>query len=524
MLTPSTGPCDVTVGCRAASGKGTTWHGTASPCRWPLSGTAALNSLTLVAVLGTVRAAAAISEGFLKTEAQEIFASAAKAALENLSWAFRAERLLAEDYWHRARGRLWFQHLRRAGGTSVCDVLLAAVPAAKFPGMQEACQPDLWRLRDAAVMCDHNLSLVAEELRVLGGNAFAQEYGAMPGQLLLGSLLQRRSLAQWVFVTVMRDPWARFWSQLRYELAPCLTGPNALLTCVRGEFWRIGEWWSPTAHPDSILGVPSDTVGLQPALYTNNYYTRMLLNRTSMHQDLTQEHLHSALVLLERISVIVILEDFALSVLQLACTLRFDLELARPLLKTRVRPYEAHEAMLVVPEEEMLGDAIRVARSSFTLRNTLDYTLYARGRILSQQRVAACSRKHVAVAELRRNPPAAAVQAPSPRQHVGDPVPEVSLDEVFGCYGGRIVYNEATEQYQLFCPRSWEQHAQSWWRARSTDGFERPARRPGQREVGAACWNEVFSWAACCAPRWGPRGNSECWDGGFTYETCCVAG
>lgn len=175
----------------------------------------------------------------------------------NITEQLKSERLFAEDRWRRGQGLLWFQHYRRAGGTSLCHLLRDAVPDARFlVARGQACQPEDWTLRDAMAICEHNVTLIGLDLQMQGANAFAQEYGPIPGPYLLGHRVQRHMLRDWVFVASIRDPWKRFWSQLRYEMATCLVHANALARCIGGNFEELGYWWSPTAHRDSVLGVP----------------------------------------------------------------------------------------------------------------------------------------------------------------------------------------------------------------------------------------------------------------------------
>jgi len=444
----------------------------------------------------------------------------------NLTRALRLDRERAEDLWHHGRGLLWFQHLRRAGGTSLCHLLRAAVPHAQFLTTRgEACQPEDWRLRDAAAVCDHNLTLVALELQIQDGNAFAQEYGAIPGPELLGHRIRRRSVGDWVFVASMREPWARFWSQLRYEMATCLFNADHLARCIGGNFESLGHWWSPTAHPDSVLGVPGARLASDPTVYVDNYYTRMFLNRTDVGgPKLTWADFEEALMLLQdRSSTVVILEDFARSSLQLACAVGMDVGRARPLLRTHVRPYESHEAFLVVPDDEArLGlQNIKALRARFVQKNQFDYALYGHARMLAKRRLMECSRVNSEVDELRRKLPLEAleVKAPSPKPPgEGSPLPaEISVDDLFGCTGGSVDLSE-DGQYKLNCPRTAAQHAKSWWSSMSDEG---PKRKLGQALPNADCWKSGFTFAACCGRRFGPRGNAKCWDADFTHARCC---
>jgi hypothetical protein len=440
----------------------------------------------------------------------------------NLTQKLRLERRDAEEQWHRGRGFLWFQHYRRAGGTSLCHLLRGAVPHARFlVARGQACQPEDWTLRDAVKICENNLTLVSLDLKMQGGNAFAQEYGAIPGPTLFGHRIRRHSMRDWVFVASMRDPWQRFWSQLKYELATCLAGPKALALCIGGNFEMLGYWWSPTAHRDSVLGVPGARISETPELYVDNYYTRILLNLTDIDGTgkLTMEDLYRALDLLEhRVSAVVIMEDFATSALQLACSLGLDLESAHPLLRKRVRPYEQQEAMMAVPQEEdALGKLnMKALRASFVRKNWADYALYSAARVLSRKRLAACRKLRPDVEQLIRNPPPI-----TDVKEQADPLsPEVGVDDIFGCTGGSVE-ETASGEFLLKCPRSAVQHADSWWSAQNAD--DRPKRKRGQAAIGAECWKTGFTWSSCCSNRFGPGGNKDCWDTSFTYDRCCVA-
>lgn len=428
----------------------------------------------------------------------------------NLTQELRAERAFAERLWRRGQGVLWFQHFRRAGGTSLCNLLREGVPGARFLDHGEACQPREWILRDATAVCGHNLSMVAEELRLQGGNAFALEYGPLPGKELLKLRGRRPCLKEWVFVAVMRDPWARFWSQMQHEMLPCLYSGWNLMACIGGNFDVLGDWWTPTAHPDSILGVSGAGLG-DAKLYVDNYYTRVVLNRTDTRgMPLTSLDLERAMrILSERMSAVLIVEDFARSALQLTCSLGLDLERGWPHLTKRMRPYAAHE-LGAVNESELQSPNLEALRSRFVRRNSFDYALYAHARALARRRVAACARLNSEVADLRRHPPDVEVLDEAPPK-------ERSLDQIFGCTGGKIEFQESSGQYKLSCPRTLEQHSASWWQSE-----EVPKREVGRRPVGADCWNAGFDWAFCCSEQFGPGGNRRCWDRIFTYERCCT--
>lgn len=440
-------------------------------------------------------------------------------ALRNYSQVLSTERRHAEALWRQGAGMLWFQHLRRAGGTSLCHLLHNALPLARFlEARGEACQPEAWKLRDAMAWCRHNASLIALELSIFRGNAFAQEYGPVPGRTLLSGKVARRQFQNWVFVTGMRDPWDRFWSQLRHEMSTCLSHAYALAHCMGGHFEELGFWWSPSSHEDAVLGVPDFRISSTPEIYVDNYYTRILVNKTEATQQLTDEDLQKALALLtHRFSAVVIIEDFARSALQLACSLGLDVQSARAqkLLQTHVRPYSRHQAMLRLPTESELGAAeVQAVRTRFIRKNRYDYALYAQAKLLSVQRVARCAREMPAVQELLQLPPEAyEVNA------TDEVLEQLTIDDLFGCTNGSL---EVTDNgtFLLKCPRSLNQHSTSWWSGVTDE--PQPERKPGQLEPGAQCWKDGFSWPACCATRFGPGGNKDCWDSNFGYQECCV--
>lgn len=444
----------------------------------------------------------------------------------NLTSSLRAERQRAEALWRRGEGLLWFQHYRRAGGTSLCQ-LLRDVPQAQFLlARGEACQPEDWKLRDAVAVCEHNLTLVGQELRVQDGNAFAQEYGSIPGRDLAGHRSRRYRLRHWVFVATMREPWSRFWSQVRYEMATCLADPSAMTACIGGNFEALGYWWSPTAHPDTILGVPGERTWESPRLYVDNYYTRVLLNKTDFKEwpRLQASDMYKSLDLLrERFSGVIIAEDFRRSALQLACALDLDVAKARAKLGVVIRPYMEHANLMEVPDDERrLGvENMKSLRSTFVRRNAYDYALYAEAKRLSKRRVAACARHRPDVRELYLNPPPLVEPPRAPPVKAGDPVqPQASVDDLFGCTGGSLEWDDEAQQYNLLCPRTAEQHAASWWSSKNNNG---PKRKKGHRAIGWDCWSAGFTWATCCADNFGPKGNVECWDKEFTHRRCCFA-
>jgi len=447
---------------------------------------------------------------------------------QNLTIALRSERLRAEELWRRGDGLLWFQHYRRAGGTSLCQLLREGLPQAEFLlARGEACQPEDWKLRDAVAVCEHNLTLVGEELRVQDGNAFAQEYGSVPGRDLLGHRARRHRLRHWVFVATLREPWSRFWSQLRYELATCLSDASALTMCIGGNFEALGHWWSPTAHRDTILGVAgNESTWKTPELYVDNYYTRVLLNKTDLEEwpRLEPNDMTAAIMLLrERFSAVIIAEEFRISALQLACSLDLDLEKARSKLGVKIRPYSEHAALMEVPEDESrLGKTnIAALRTRFVQKNAFDYALYAAAKQLSKQRVHQCARRRPSVQALRLSPPPIMEPPATPSPKAGDQLPpEIGVDDLFGCNGGKLEFDDVRGNYMLYCPRSAEQHATSWW---SSEKYNGPKRKKGQRAQGWECWKNGFSWASCCESSFGPKGNVECWDGDFTHSRCCLS-
>jgi len=310
-------------------------------------------------------------------------------------------------------------------------------------------------------------------------------------------------------------------------MSTCLHDTFNLDACIQGNFEPLGNWWSPTAHPDSVLGVHEASIAESPALYADNYYTRVLLNRTDLEgPPLTLKDLKMALRLLrDRFSAIVIVENFATSALQLACTLGLDLERASPKLHTRVRPYAAHAALdnTLKLEKQFGPDVIRAFRARFVRRNRLDYIVYAFAKQWSQRRVAECAETRPSVAltlmqEDHRDAEALAADETMPHS-VEKPPEEMTVDELFGCTGGTLqVADEG--HYLLSCPRTIQQHQKSWWQSNRVEG--QPKRKRGHRLPGAECWHSGFSWAVCCAPAYGEGGNPTCWDKEFTQARCCV--
>ena len=250
-------------------------------------------------------------------------------------------------------------------------------------------------------------------------------------------------------------------------------------------------------------------------MYADNYYTRILLNRTDLSgpQLTTWEYELARSLLFDRMSTVIITEDFARSALQLACSLGLDLETARPLLRTRVRPYERHQAMLEIPTESDLGPSdVEALRQSFVKKNSFDYSLYSHAKRISRARLAQCARRNALVAELKDAPVLQEeLPAPAPKAH-----PLLSVDEMFGCTNGSLRELE-DGNYMLICPRSMEQSSQSWWSPLGT-----PKRKLGQRLPGDSCWKEGFHWAACCDPGYGPGGNAACWDQHHNFAKCCA--
>ncbi|CAJ1344450.1 unnamed protein product, partial [Effrenium voratum] len=101
----------------------------------------------------------------------------------NLSRALQLERDRATDAWRQGQGLLWFQHLRRAGGTSLCH-LLHTVHHAKFvEGRSEACQPEDWKLRDARAVVGGGPVEGMWKLLALLSLAAAQDMHSMNGLL-----------------------------------------------------------------------------------------------------------------------------------------------------------------------------------------------------------------------------------------------------------------------------------------------------------------------------------------------------
>eukprot|EP00913_Durusdinium_trenchii_P012411 g11652.t1 len=162
--------------------------------------------------------------------------------------------------------------LQQQGGSDLAQKAELAYDQLKKAGLEKKAEELAEKAEKKLAMefkNSHNLTTLATELRLLGGNAFSQEYGALPSRELLARGAARRSMRRWVFVTNIRDPWSRFWSQLRHEMAPCLSTVQALAVCVAGQHQRLGPWWSPTSHIDSVLGVSGFRISASPHIYSH---------------------------------------------------------------------------------------------------------------------------------------------------------------------------------------------------------------------------------------------------------------
>eukprot|EP00405_Crypthecodinium_cohnii_P011778 CAMPEP_0206430630 /NCGR_PEP_ID=MMETSP0324_2-20121206/6923_1 /ASSEMBLY_ACC=CAM_ASM_000836 /TAXON_ID=2866 /ORGANISM="Crypthecodinium cohnii, Strain Seligo" /LENGTH=519 /DNA_ID=CAMNT_0053896483 /DNA_START=315 /DNA_END=1871 /DNA_ORIENTATION=- len=413
--------------------------------------------------------------------------------------ALRSDRQRAERYLRQGQGYVWFQHMRRAGGTNLCGVLQTSTHANFFRG--QACQPMEWNLRDAFKFNNHSLPLLEAKLEDWGTNSFAQEYGPAPGLDLAGDKVARTAWRRWVFVTSLRDPWKRFWSQLRHEMTPCLAALPNLRACAAGKFEAISDFCSPFSHVDAILGVPSARLSESPRVYVDNYYTRVLVNKTDpFGPPLTDDDVELAKdVLNHRFSAVIISDYHSHSSLQLVCALGINLTAALPKLRQKTRPYAVHESWFAdLPETEWdMGPqaAILNIRTKFVRRNLYDYTLIAYAKQMADQRLRECARQREDVRELLQEFTKDFVPAPP-----NDTDLEPEVDGIFGCSGASISWNAEKEAYLLVCPRSPDQSQASWW-----DG--EAAKLPGEE-----CWSEGYDWKNCCHPIFGPRGNSACWD------------
>ena len=233
---------------------------------------------------------------------------------------------------------------------------------------------------------------------------------------------------------------------------------------------------------------------------------------------LTKDDLDDAkAILTHRFSTVVILEDFAHSALQLACTIGLDLTDAKKLFRTRVRPYQQHQAMLQLPSESDIGtDILEQMRHRFTVMNSMDFELYWHAKKLSKRRVAACARRDKRVAEILRLPQQPEeLEEHAERLSASEKHP--TLDDIFGCVGATLEATEDGSAYLLKCPRMLGQETRSWW-----DAEGEPTRKLGEKPIGKDCWAETFTWSACCATKFGPDGNHLCWGGGYSYRRCCV--
>ena len=59
----------------------------------------------------------------------------------------------------------------------------------------------------------------------------------------------------------------------------------------------------------------------------------------------------------------------------------------------------------------------------------------------------------------------------------------------------------------------------------TTAAKDEPRPEPKKSAAPAgSCWSVGFSFESCCAPEFGPEGNTECWDDVYTFESCCESG
>jgi len=193
--------------------------------------------------------------------------------------------------------------------------------------------------------------------------------------------------ADWVFVTSLRSPWTRVLSQVQHEMWPCCSSAQLFQHCVRGKYREV--WWAADNHPDTILGIPPHRVSDSPGVFFDNYYTRVLSGKT-LAEGVGPEDVNTALLALRRFSVIVVLEEVALTHWQFVCYLGIRI-LRSP---RRHNTWSAHKDSQQSGHIKKVCDLVSEAsRSEFELRNVLDEQVYTAGKALAIERVAACARE-----------------------------------------------------------------------------------------------------------------------------------
>eukprot|EP00750_Incisomonas_marina_P011567 INCI16391.2.p1 GENE.INCI16391.2~~INCI16391.2.p1 ORF type:complete len:762 (-),score=116.40 INCI16391.2:1504-3789(-) len=210
------------------------------------------------------------------------------------------QRRMAEQEWRDGRGFIWLQHIRKSGGSFMCELFKLA--AQNAPNAQ---QRDLFSAGDFACMLptyaflDLNQHSPPDRLRALMKanhvRVVAQEYGPLPAQGLDSPHLvlesperlyhqsneanQNDTFDDWVFVTTLRDPQKRMESHLRYAFPRCITqGDESMLRrCILDNH----DLESLVAKVDPKSGKPMAPYmefpfQLKGFRYFDNYLTRIL--------------------------------------------------------------------------------------------------------------------------------------------------------------------------------------------------------------------------------------------------------
>mmetsp|Transcript_47068 Transcript_47068/g.102355 ORF Transcript_47068/g.102355 Transcript_47068/m.102355 type:complete len:345 (+) Transcript_47068:3-1037(+) len=295
----------------------------------------------------------------------------------------------AEALWRAGAGQLWFQHMRRAGGTMMCREMLNHIDDIDWARGRSHVREDLerWGCLNPWWEMQNILSFVggapaiSEVLNVNGSfNSVAQEYGPLPA-------VYDAEYADWVFVTSLRNPWARLLSQVQHEMWPCCTSVQVFQQCVRGQHREV--WWAADNHPDTILGIPPHRISDTPSVFFDNYYTRVLSGKT-WAENVGPEDVKTALLALRRVSVILVLEEVALTHWQFVCSLGIRI-LKSPKRHNTWSAHQGTEHSETV--KKVCGIVSEASRSEFAQRNVLDEQVYTAGRALAIERVAACARE-----------------------------------------------------------------------------------------------------------------------------------
>ncbi|CAM9439647.1 unnamed protein product [Chrysoparadoxa australica] len=164
----------------------------------------------------------------------------------------------AEATFKAGGGFLYFQHLRKAGGTGFCDLAQRNMPKSEVPDYY--CMPD--RLGALATPPWSEASYLMGQMTKRGYRIAANEWDAFPASHL--------QLPGAVFATSIRDPLDRWYSQYRFEHLEHRDGTRWWSYFGR---WSFGQWYERIMH---------DSMG-------NNYYTKTFCGEENTTDEIAKE-------------------------------------------------------------------------------------------------------------------------------------------------------------------------------------------------------------------------------------------